>query len=154
MKQKDNLVLWAKKRERYFSGFTLNEDKSKQHRSLRYAVMLLCTLILGIGNAWAHSTHYGKAVLQNQTGHGTVYLSTASGSNSGQTSSSNPGTVGGQSWITWNCGGSSDKDSKTYYARYSAADDGWYFAGWSDNSNATSYTASTTGKSFSASSTT
>ena len=109
---------------------------------------------LGVGNAWAHSKHYGKAVLQNQTGHGTVYLSTASGSNSGQTSSSNPGTVGGQSWITWNCGESSDNDSKTYYARSSAADAGWYFAGWSDNSNATSYTASTTGKSFSASSTT
>ena len=110
---------------------------------------------LGIGNAWAdsHNTHYGKAVLKNATGHGTVYLSTASGSNSGQTNSSNPGTAGGQSWITWNCNGSESNDSKTYYARYSAAEDGWYYAGWSNNSNATSYTASTTGKTFSTSST-
>lgn len=112
------------------------------------AVLMVLLIAFGAGNAWAHDTHYGKAVLQNQTGHGTVYLSTASGSNSGQSGSSNPGTVGGQSWITWNCGGSSDSDTKTYYARYSAADDGWYFAGWSDNSNATSYTASTTGKTF------
>ena len=124
--------------------FNIIQDKAWKNRAL----FLMLALVMSIGNAWGHDTHYGKAVLQNATGHGTVYLSTASGSNSGQTSSSNPGTEGGTSWITWNCGESSDNDSKTYYARYSAAEDGWYYAGWSDNSSATSYTASTTGKQF------
>ena len=108
---------------------------------------------LGVGNAWAHDAHYGKAVLKNATGHGTVYLSTASDSNKGQTSSSNPGAKDGTSWITWDCGEDENKDSKTYYARYSAAEDGWYYAGWANAANATSYTASTTGKTFSTSST-
>ena len=46
--------------------------------------MVVVWLILGIGNAWAHDTHYGKAVLSNATGNGTVYLSTSASSNSGQ----------------------------------------------------------------------
>ena len=100
---------------------------------------------LGIGNAWAHDTHYGKAVLNNATGNGTVYLSTASGSNSGQTGTTGTaGAAGSTSYITWNCGGSSGNDSKTYYAR-GTANDGYYFAGYATSSTATSYTASTTG---------
>lgn len=115
------------------------------------AVMLVLMVMFGVGNAWAdHSTHYGKAVLQNATGNGTVYLSTASGSNSGQTGSSNPGSKDGTSWITWDCGGSSGSDSKTYYAR-GTANAGYYYAGWATSSSATSYTAATTGQSFSAS---
>ncbi len=120
----------------------------------RYTAMVL-VLLLGVGNVWAnsHSTHYGKAVLNNATGNGTVYLSTASGSNSGQTGTTGTaGAAGSTSYITWNCGGSSGSDSKTYYAR-GTANDGYYFAGYATSSTATSYTASSTGKSFSASST-
>lgn len=113
--------------------------------------LVLSLLILGIGNAWGHSKHYGKATLVNATGNGTVYLSTASGSNSGQKGSSNPGTKDGTSWITWNCGEDESNDSKTYYAR-GTANNGYYYAGWATTSTATSYTAATTGKSFSASS--
>ena len=114
----------------------------------RYTAMVV-VLMLGIGNAWAggssHSTHYGKAVLNNATGNGTVYLSTASGSNSGQTGTTGTaGAAGSTSYITWNCGGSSGSDSKTYYAR-GTANDGYYFAGYATSSTATSYTASTTG---------
>ena len=120
----------------------------------KYAAVLLCMLILGIGNAWAnHSTHYGKAVLNNATGNGTVYLSTALDSNSGQTGSSTPGAKDGTSYITWNCGGESGSDSKTYYAR-GTANNGYYYSGYATSSTATTYTAATTGKSFSASSTT
>ena len=115
----------------------------------RYAAMVAMLLTLGIGNVWAggssHSTHYGKAVLNNATGNGTVYLSTASGSNSGQTGTTGTaGAAGSTSYITWNCGGSSGSDSKTYYAR-GTANDGYYFAGYATSSTATSYTASTTG---------
>lgn len=113
----------------------------------RYAAMVVVLLTLGIGNAWAnsHSTHYGKAVLNNATGNGTVYLSTASGSNSGQSGTTGTaGAAGSTSYITWNCGGSSGNDSKTYYAR-GTGNDGYYFAGWATSSTATSYTASTTG---------
>lgn len=106
---------------------------------------------LGIGNAWGHSKHYGKATLVNATGNGTVYLSTAADKNSGQSGSSTPGTINGTSYITWNCGEDSDKDSKTYYAR-GTANNGYYYAGWATTSTATSYTAATTGNSFSASS--
>ena len=116
-------------------------------RVWKYAAVLLCLLTIGIGNAWAnsHSTHYGKAVLNNATGNGTVYLSTASGSNSGQTGTTGTaGAAGSTSYITWNCGGSSGSDSKTYYAR-GTGNDGYYFAGWATSSTATSYTASTTG---------
>ena len=119
----------------------------------RYAAMVV-VLLLGVSDAWAsHSTHYGKAVLSNATGNGTVYLSTASGSNSGQSGSSSPGSKNGTSYITWNCGASSGNDSKTYYAR-GTANNGYYYAGWATSASATSYTAATTGKSFSASSTT
>ncbi len=106
---------------------------------------------LGIGNAWAHSKHYGKATLVNATGNGTVYLSTASGSNSGQSGSSNPGTKDGTSWITWNCGENESNDSKTYYAR-GTANNGYYYAGYATSSSATTYTAAATGKSFTATS--
>ncbi len=117
----------------------------------KYAAMLLCVLVLGVGNAWAnHSTHYGKAVLSNATGNGTVYLSTSASSNSGQSGSSNPGSKNGTSYITWNCSGSSGNDSKTYYAR-GTANNGYYWAGWANSADATSYTASSTGKSCSAS---
>ena len=120
----------------------------------RYTAMVL-VLLLGVGNAWAnsHSTHYGKAVLNNATGNGTVYLSTSSSSNSGQSGTTGTaGAAGSTSYITWNCGASSGNDSKTYYAR-GTANDGYYFAGYATSSTATSYTASSTGKSFSASST-
>ncbi len=108
---------------------------------------------LGIGNAWGHSKHYGKATLVNATGNGTVYLSTESGSNSGQKGSSTPGVKDGTSWITWNCGEDGNNDSKTYYAR-GTANNGYYYAGWATSSSATTYTAAATGKSFTATSTT
>ena len=136
---------------------TLKESAKRMNlnRTIQRVALISLFIFLAIGNAWAtsHSTHYGKAVLQNATGNGTVYLSTASGSNSGQSGSSTPGELNGTSWITWNCGENRDNDSKTYYAR-GTGDDGYYFAGWATSSTATSYTASTTGKSFSASSTT
>ena len=134
------------------NSFSLLSYKNLNRTAMRVALIGLF-ISLGIGNAWAHDAHYGKAVLKNATGHGTVYLSTASDSNKGQTSSSNPGAKDGTSWITWDCGEDENKDSKTYYARYSAAEDGWYYAGWATAANATSYTASTTGKTFSTSST-
>ena len=134
MKQKDNLVLWAKKRERYFSGFTLNEDKSKQHRSLRYVVMLLCTLILGIGNAWASSskTYYSTmnvAVASGQTGYGTVYVTS-----SGKTSD------------TKNSDSSSSSVSHSYNI-YATANAGYKFTSWSgsDITFGSTTTANTTG---------
>ena len=137
-----------------FSLFNLNRRGSGVNLNLfRSVAMVLVLLTLGIGNAWAHSKHYGKATLVNATGHGTVYLSTKSDSNSGQTSSSNPGAKDGTSWITWNCGESESNDSKTYYAR-GTANNGYYYAGWATSSSATTYTAAATGKSFTATSTT
>lgn len=129
---------------------SIHRESGANLNRFRYAVMVTVLLMLGVGNAWgnSHSKHYGKAVLQNATGNGTVYLSTASGSNSGQVGKSNPETKDGTSWITWNCGESSSNDSKTYYAR-GTANAGYYWAGWANDKNATSYTASTTGKSFS-----
>ncbi|MBR1929164.1 MAG: hypothetical protein IJ834_05425, partial [Paludibacteraceae bacterium] len=127
----------------------------KQTRLWKYAAVLLCLLMLGVGQAWAnsHSTHYGKAILVNATGNGTVYLSTASGSNSGQTGSSTPAEVNGTSYITWNCEKSESNDSKTYYA-HGTANNGYYYAGYATSNTATTYTAATTGKSFTATSTT
>ena len=119
--------------------FNTIQDKAWKNRAL----FLMLALVMSIGNAWGeHGTHYGKAVLQNATGHGTVYLSTASGSNTGQTSSSNPETKDGTSWITWDCGGSSGNDSKTYYAR-GTANDGYYYAGWAETASATTYKSAT-----------
>ena len=114
------------------------------NRTTRRVALIGLFISLAIGNAWAHGTHYGKATLVNATGNGTVYLSTASGSNSGESGNSNPGTKDGSSWITWNCGASSGSDKKTLYAR-GTANDGYYFAGYATSSTATSYTASTTG---------
>ncbi|MBR4431735.1 MAG: InlB B-repeat-containing protein [Paludibacteraceae bacterium] len=83
--------------------------------------------------------------MSNATGNGTVYLSTSSTSNSGQTGTTGTaGAAGSTSYITWNCGGSSGSDSKTYYAR-GTANAGYYYAGWATSSTATSYTAATTG---------
>lgn len=114
------------------------------NRTTRRVALIGLFISLAIGNAWAHGTHHGKATLVNATGNGTVYLSTASGSNSGESGNSNPGTKDGSSWITWNCGASSGSDKKTLYAR-GTANDGYYFAGYATSSTATSYTASTTG---------
>lgn len=115
------------------------------NRTTRRVALIGLFISIAIGNAWAHGTHYGKAVLNNATGNGTVYLSTASGSNSGQTGTTGTaGAAGSTSYITWDCGGSSGNDSKTYYAR-GTANDGYYFAGYATSSTATSYTASTTG---------
>ena len=135
--------------------FKVSANRFNLNRTAMRVALIGLFISLGVGSAWAdHSKHYGKAVLQNATGHGTVYLSTSSTENKGQTSSSSPGSMDGTSWITWNCGESSDKDKKTYYARYSAVSDGYYWAGWATGSSATSYKASTEGKEFSASSTT
>ena len=41
----------------------------------RYTAMVAMLLMLGVGNAWAHSNHTGKVTLVNATGNGTVYLS-------------------------------------------------------------------------------
>ncbi len=78
---------------------------------------------LGIGNAWGHDTHYGKAVVK-KTGNGTVYLSTSNTATSGNTTEQ------------WNCNGSSGGDSKTYYA-FAKPDDGWDFKGWSGDASGT-----------------
>lgn len=127
-------------------------ETSLNRTAMRVALIGLF-ISLGIGNAWGHSKHYGKATLVNATGHGTVYLSTDAGKNAGQTGNSNPGTKDGTSWITWNCGEDENKDSKTYYAR-GTANNGYYYAGYATSSSATTYTAAATGKSFTATSTT
>lgn len=100
---------------------------------------------LGIGNAWAHGgKHTGKVTFYNATGNGTVYLSTASGSNSGQSSSSSPGTQNGKSVVTWTCSETDDSDKKTLYPR-GEANVGYYYAGWTEANNSTSgYKASST----------
>ena len=121
------------------------QDKAWKNRAL----FLMLALVMSVANTWGHEgTHYGKAVLQNATGHGTVYLSTAAGSNSGQTGSSNPGNEGGQSWITWQCDGKTvhvgenTTDKKTCYAR-GTANDGYYYAGWAETASATTYKSAT-----------
>ncbi len=112
------------------------------------ALFLMLALVMSIANTWGHQgIHYGKAVLQNATGHGTVYLSTALGSNLGQTDSINPGNEGGQSWITWQCDGKTTRDEnstdkKTCYAR-GTANDGYYYAGWAETASATTYKPAT-----------
>ena len=121
--------------------FNTIQDKAWKNRAL----FLMLALVMSVANTWGHDTHYGKMVLQNATGNGTVYLSTASDSNTGQTNSSNPGTVGGQSLITWNCKGESGNDKKTYYAR-GTANDGYYYAGWANTNPTTEYKPATTGK--------
>ena len=122
------------------------QNKAWKNRTL----FLMLALVISIGNAWGHGgKHYGKAVLQNATGHGTVYLSTASGSNTGQTDSINPGTVGGQSWITWDCGEDDNGKTKTYYPRYKEVEVGYYYAGWAKTASATTYESATKGMNFS-----
>ena len=139
------------------NSFTTTQSHKTIHgwrqSALRAIILafLLPVALVATANVGGHATHYGKAVLQNATGNGTVYLSTAANENTGQTGSSNPGSKDGTSYITWNCGGSSGSDSKTYYAR-GTANNGYYYAGWATSSTTTSYTAYTTGKSFSASS--
>ena len=125
--------------------FNTIQDKAWKNRAL----FLMLALVMSVANAWGHDTHYGKMVLQNATGNGTVYLSTASDSNTGQTNNSNPGTVGGQSLITWNCKGESGNDKKTYYAR-GTANDGYYYAGWANTNPTTEYNPATTGKTLEA----
>lgn len=68
-------------------------------------------------NAFAsHGTHYGK-VSVNSTGNGTVYVGT-----------SNTATSGGTE-VTWDCDGSSNNDSKTYYL-FAKPEDGYKLDGW------------------------
>lgn len=89
----------------------------------RYAAMVLVLLTIGIGNAWAHDTHYGKATV-DKTGEGSVYLATSQNATSGNTTE------------TWNCGGSSGSDTKTYYA-FAKPATGWAFKGWSGDASGT-----------------
>lgn len=127
---------------------SFNKTKSSFQR---IGVLLLLLSFTAVVYA-SHDKHYGKAVLSNATGNGTVYLSTSASSNSGQTGTTGTaGAAGSTSYITWNCGEESSNDSKTYYAR-GTANNGYYYAGWANTADATSYTAATTGKSFSASS--
>ena len=78
MKQKVNLALRAKRKERFFSGFTLNVDKVKQRRSLRYVVMLLCLLTLGIGEMSGSSSYYAKLTASSSDeARGKVYVATS-----------------------------------------------------------------------------
>lgn len=105
------------------------------------AVLMVLLIAFGVGNAWAggssHSTHNGKVTFYNATGNGTVYLSTASGSNSGETAKSSPESKNGYSQITWSCGGSSSNDAKTLYPRGTVAA-GYYYLGWTTANNSTS----------------
>lgn len=117
-------------------------------RVWKYAAVLLCLLTLGVGNAWAHDNHTGKVTLVNATGNGTVYLSTSSTGNSGQTSSSNPGAKNGTSVVTWSCNSSQNGDAKTLYPN-GTANAGYYYLGYATTNNATSG-YSTAGKSFNA----
>ena len=116
--------------------------KKKLNLNRKGALLMSLALLfsLAIGNAWAgssHSTHNGKVTFYNATGNGTVYLSTASGSNTGETSNSNPGSKNGYSQFTWSCGGNSSNDAKTLYPRGTVAA-GYYYLGWSTSSSATS----------------
>ena len=80
----------------------------------------LALAVIGAGEAWAdgsHSTHYGKVQVIKASGEGTVYVATANNATTGSASA------------TWDCGASSDNDSKTYYF-YAKPADGYYFAGW------------------------
>ena len=84
----------------------------------------LLAVLAPIMQVWAtsHSTHYGKIEVITQTGQGTVYVSTSGTATSGQTSA------------TWNCGGSSGSDSKSFYIYAKPENDDWEFQGWTDGS--------------------
>lgn len=117
------------------------------------ALFLMLALVMSVANAWGHTDkHYGKMVLQNATGNGTVYLSTSSNQNAGDPSSKDPDKKNGTSWITWNCNNNESNDNKTYYAR-GTANDGYYYAGWAETASATTYKPATEGKSLKATST-
>ena len=103
-------------------------------RGWKYAAMLLCMLTLGIGNAWAHDTHYNRAnvdLAKGSTGGGSVYLIE---NNQHKTQSSE-----------WDCGGSiSGTHSKKFECHCEGWDDGYYFAGWNTSTTtAGSYTDTT-----------
>ena len=102
------------------NSFSLLSYKNLNRTAMRVALIGLF-ISLGIGNAWAHDTHYGKATV-SKTGNGTVYLSTSNTATSGNTTEQ------------WNCNGSSGGDSKTYYA-FAKPDDGWDFKGWSGDAS-------------------
>ena len=72
---------------------------------------------------WAHgtTTHYGK-IKVTASGEGSVYIGTTDKATSGNTEE------------TWNCGGKSNNDSKTYFlfATPNSANH-YYFDGWSGN---------------------
>ena len=123
-------------RTNFVKSTNLTLRKSLNYIGLR-AVLVVLLIACSLGNAWAHSTHNGKVTFYNATGNGTVYLSTASGSNSGETSNSNPGSKNGYSQYTWSCGGSSSGDAKTLYPRGTVAS-GYYYLGWTTANNSTS----------------
>lgn len=94
-------------------------------------MMAVMAMLITSANMWAsHGTHYGKFVATT-TGGGKVYVSTNQNSTPAYDTTSE---------VTWNCGGSSNSDSKKGY--FSAqADEGWTFAGWYQNSTFKSSTA-------------
>ncbi len=81
-------------------------------------ILLVASLFVSV-TANAHSTHYGKAAATaNPSGAGKVYVSTNQNATSGNASE------------TFNCGGSSDSDSKTYYFFAQTTNNAYYFDGW------------------------
>ena len=117
-----------------------SDGSTRQTRVWKYAAMLLCLLMLGIGNAWASSskTYYSTmnvAVASGQTGYGTVYVTS-----SGKTSDTKNSSASSAPTHTYNI--------------YATANAGYKFTSWSGSgiTFGSATTANTTGA-FSASST-
>ena len=94
-----------------------------------HMIAALLAMFAPMTQVWAvpdsHSTHYGKIAVEVATGEGTVYVSTLSTATSGQTSG------------TWDCGGDSSGDSKTWYIYAKSNSEDWEFKGWSTSKTGT-----------------
>lgn len=75
-------------------------------------------------NAWGHSTHNGS-VSVTAKGNGTVYISNSDDG----TDIDGVTTENGTKKYSWNCGGQSSGDSKTFVLR-AVPTDGYVFTGW------------------------
>lgn len=93
----------------------------KRKEKLLGLFMVLFTMISV--NAWGHGTHNGKVTVTASAG-GTVYISTSKDATSGNDVE------------TWNCGGNSSGDSKTYYL-FAKPEPGYKFTGWTGDETST-----------------
>lgn len=114
--------------------FNTIQDKAWKNRAL----FLMLALMISMGNAWGHDTHYNRAnvaLAVNSTGSGKVYLI--------------EGGLQKSTSDTWDCGGeNSGTHQKKFECHCEGWGDGYYFAGWNtsttDNSSYKSTDATAT----------